>query len=51
MHDTLSVPDYPLTQEQIDQYRRDGFMDEVITGPVLDAMRRAVVNAVAIETN
>lgn len=53
MHDTLSVPDYPLTQEQIDQYRRDGFiqLDDVITGHVLEAMRGAVVNAVAIETN
>ena len=53
MHDLLTIPDYPLTQEQIDQYRRDGFiqLDGVITGPVLEAMREAVVNAVAIETN
>lgn len=53
MHDTLTIPDYPLTQEQIDQYRRDGFiqLDDVITGPVLDAMRSAIVNAVAAETS
>ena len=53
MHDTLTIPDYPLTQDQIDQYRRDGFiqLDAVIPGPVLDVMRSAIVNAVAAETN
>ena len=24
MRDALTIPDFPLTQEQIDQYRRDG---------------------------
>jgi phytanoyl-CoA hydroxylase len=53
MHDTLTIPDYPLTQDQIDQYRRDGFieLDNVITGAVLDSMRSAIVNAVAAETS
>jgi phytanoyl-CoA hydroxylase len=53
MHDMLTIPDYPLTQDQIDQYRRDGFiqLDDVITGPVLDSLRGAIVNAVAAETS
>jgi phytanoyl-CoA hydroxylase len=52
MHDTLTIPDYPLTQDQIDQYRRDGViqLDNVITGRLLDTMRSAVVDAVAGET-
>ena len=53
MLDTLTIPDYPLTQDQIDQYRRNGFiqLDDVVTGPALDVMRSAVVNAVAAETS
>ncbi len=41
MHDNLNIPDYPLTPDQIDQYRRDGFiqLDNVIAGAVLDSMR------------
>lgn len=52
MHDTLTIPDYPLTQDQIDRYRRDGFiqLDDVIGGKVLDSLRIAVADAVAAET-
>ena len=52
MRDDPTIPDYPLTQEQIDRYRRDGFiqLDGVLTGAVLEALREAVVDAVATET-
>ena len=52
MHDRLTIPEYPLTQSQIDQYRRDGFiqLDDVITGDVLATMRSAVEQAVETET-
>lgn len=44
--------DYPLTPEQIATYRRDGFiqLNDVITGPELEAMRNAVAGAVAAES-
>jgi phytanoyl-CoA hydroxylase len=54
MMDALSpIADYPLTQDHIDQYRRDGFivLPDVVTGPVLDALRSAVEAAVEQETN
>lgn len=43
--------DYPLTTEQIETYRRDGFiqLNDVITGADLDAMRTAVATAVEEE--
>ncbi|HTN60307.1 MAG TPA: phytanoyl-CoA dioxygenase family protein [Devosia sp.] len=46
------IPDYPITQDQIDEYRRNGYiqLDAVITGPVLEEMRRVVEDAVARET-
>jgi ectoine hydroxylase-related dioxygenase (phytanoyl-CoA dioxygenase family) len=52
MHGKLEIPDYPLTQEQIDDYRRNGFiqLDDVITGDVLASMRGAVESAVEQET-
>ena len=52
MRDTLTIPDYPLSQEQIDQYRRDGFiqLDDVITGKVLETMQSVIFDAVASET-
>ena len=52
MHDRLTIPDYALTQGQIDQYRRDGFiqLDDVITGDVLDTMRSVIEEAVDTET-
>ena len=32
MHERMTIPEYPLTQAQIDQYRRDGFiqLDDVV---------------------
>ena len=53
MHDQMTIPDYPLTQAQIDQYRRDGFiqLDDVIPADVLQTMRSAVEQAVAEETS
>jgi phytanoyl-CoA hydroxylase len=52
MLDTAALPDYKLTQLQIDQYRRDGFiqLDDVFAGETLDALRLAVEGAVAEET-
>ncbi len=52
MHDQMTIPDYPLTQAQIDQYRRDGFiqLDEVIPTDVLQTMRSAIEQAVEEET-
>ena len=52
MADNFTIPDYDLTQEQINQYRRDGFiqLDNVITGLTLEALRTAVENAVAEES-
>lgn len=52
MRQDISIPDYGLTQEQVDQYRRDGFieLDDVITGAALDALRRAVELAVESES-
>jgi phytanoyl-CoA hydroxylase len=46
------IPDYPLTQDQIDQYRRDGFvmLSDVIVGPALDGLRSAVMAAVEQES-
>lgn len=45
-------PDYPLTPEQIANYRRDGFihLPDVITGAELEAMRNAVAGAVQEES-
>lgn len=53
MLEQLTIPDYPLTQSQIDQYRRDGFiqLDDVITGDTLARMRSVIEHAVEIETN
>jgi phytanoyl-CoA hydroxylase len=44
--------DFPLTPEQVEAFRRDGFiqLDDVISGPELEAMREAVASAVAEET-
>ena len=44
--------DYPVTQEQIDSYRRDGFVQlpDVLTGRDLQRLRDAVANLVASET-
>lgn len=52
MSDDIAIPSYDLTQEQIDQYRRDGFiqLDNVITGSALNALRTAVEAAVAEES-
>ena len=52
MRDDARTADYPLTRGQIDQYRRDGFiqLDGVITGAALAAMRLAVETAVAEES-
>lgn len=52
MHDVLTIPDYPLTQLQVDQYRQDGFiqLDDVIPPDVLDVMRRTIEAAVESET-
>lgn len=53
MHDQMTIPDYPLTQEQIDEYRRNGFiqLDDVIPAGVLEAMRSTIEQAVEQETN
>ncbi len=53
MNDADAIPDYPLTQEQIDEYRRNGYiqLDDVIPPPVLESMRRAIVDAVASESS
>jgi ectoine hydroxylase-related dioxygenase (phytanoyl-CoA dioxygenase family) len=47
-----AIPDYPLTQDQINDYRRNGFiqLDDVITGKALEALRGAVEIAVDMET-
>lgn len=52
VHDQMTIPDYPLTQTQIDQYRRDGFiqLDDVIPADVLQIMRAAIERAVDEET-
>lgn len=52
MLDIAPVPEYPLTQDQIDQYRRNGFiqLDNVIPEPVLERMRRVIEDAVGKET-
>jgi ectoine hydroxylase-related dioxygenase (phytanoyl-CoA dioxygenase family) len=52
MHDRMTIPDYPLTQAQIDQYRRDGFiqLDDVIPADVLQTMRSVIEQAVETET-
>lgn len=44
--------DYPLSQAQVDQYRRDGFiqLDDVLTGAELEQARQAVEAAVAAES-
>lgn len=43
--------DYPLSDEQIEQYRRDGFiqLDEMVTGDELRQLRDAVAGAVEQE--
>lgn len=43
--------DYPLSQAQVDQYRREGFiqLNEVLTGEVLQQLRDAVATAVDSE--
>lgn len=40
---------YPLTEAQIDSYRRDGFirLEQMITGPALEVFRDGVAGAVA----
>jgi phytanoyl-CoA hydroxylase len=45
--------EYPLSQGQIDQYRRDGFiqLDDVLTGDSLRQLRDAVAAAVEAEQN
>ena len=47
----LQDTDYPLTSEQVEAYRRDGFVqiDDVITGPDLERLRAAVEADVANE--
>src|SRR5690606_5884802 len=44
--------EYPLTPEQITNYRRDGFiqLNDVITGTDLAAMREAITTAVKQES-
>jgi len=44
--------DYELSQEQIDFYRKNGFiqLNDVVTGEALDALRTAVESAVVDET-
>jgi hypothetical protein len=44
--------EYPLTRDQIDCYRRDGFihLPDVITGDALKSLRDAVAGAVATES-
>jgi len=51
MIETLSATDYPLTQDQINRYRRDGFVqiDDLIMGGDLEQLREAVEEAVAKE--
>jgi ectoine hydroxylase-related dioxygenase (phytanoyl-CoA dioxygenase family) len=51
MSTQAAVQDYPLTQEQIAQYRRDGFikLDHVFEGEELAKLRSAVETAVAAE--
>jgi phytanoyl-CoA hydroxylase len=43
--------DYPVTQAQIDAYRRDGFVviEDVVTGEALEELRHAVERAVHAE--
>ena len=44
--------EYPLTSQQIETYRKDGFiqLNDVITGPELAAMQEAVATAVKSES-
>lgn len=46
------IQHYPLTQKQIDQYRRCGFiqLDNIITGDQLDYIRNTIAAAVQSET-
>jgi ectoine hydroxylase-related dioxygenase (phytanoyl-CoA dioxygenase family) len=46
--DTVNTAEYPLTGEQIAQYRRDGFiqLNDVVTGAELQELRDAVAEAV-----
>lgn len=46
------IADYPLDQDQIDKYRRDGFivLPDIVTGAALETLRAAVEAAVAAET-
>ena len=48
----LMNTDYPLTDDQISEYRRNGFirLNDVVVGEELNAMRDAVASAVAEET-
>jgi ectoine hydroxylase-related dioxygenase (phytanoyl-CoA dioxygenase family) len=48
----IATGDYPLTADQIEAYRRDGFigLPEVFVGQELQTLRDAVANAVAEET-
>ncbi len=50
MTETMNTP-YPLTPDQIAQYRRDGFiaLRDIITGPDLDNLRQSVERAVEQE--
>lgn len=53
MSTRLEDQEYPLTEEQISAYRRDGFVqiDDVLTGEALVELRTAVANAVAAEND
>ena len=52
MKDHIETEDYPLTQEQVDQYRRNGFitLPDIVMGEALGALREAVETAVAAES-
>lgn len=52
MNTTLTQSNYSLTQDQIEQYRTDGFiqLNDVVTGTELKRFRESVEHAVAEET-
>jgi len=51
--DSVNTTEYPLTEQQIAQYRRDGFiqLNDVVTGDDLQELRDAVAEAVEGEMN
>jgi phytanoyl-CoA hydroxylase len=51
LNNAMTDADYPMTQVQIDAYRRDGFVQisDVVTGDALSDLRNAVVTAVEAE--